>query len=60
MEELTRIGDPAAAKGRVILAQLGNGASLAAVRDSRSIDTSMGFTPTAGLVWSPTWRVPSK
>ena len=52
MEELARLGDPAAAKGRVILAHLGNGASLAAVRDSKSIDTSMGFTPTAGLVMS--------
>ena len=51
MEELRRL-DPAAAKGRVILAHLGNGASLAAVRDSKSIDTSMGFTPTAGLVMS--------
>ena len=38
--------------GRVILAHLGNGASLAAVRDGKSIDTSMGFTPTAGLVMS--------
>ena len=36
----------------MILAHLGNGASLAAVRDSRSVDTSMGFTPTAGLVMS--------
>jgi acetate kinase len=36
----------------VILAHLGNGASLAAVRDGRSMDTSMGFTPTAGLVMS--------
>jgi acetate kinase len=52
MEELARLGDPAATKGRVILAHLGNGASLAAVRDGRSIDTSMGFTPTAGLVMS--------
>jgi acetate kinase len=52
MEELTRLGDPAATKGRVILAHLGNGASLAAVRDGKSIDTSMGFTPTAGLVMS--------
>jgi acetate kinase len=52
MEELGRLGDPAAAKGRVILAHLGNGASLAAVRDSKSVDTSMGFTPTAGLVMS--------
>jgi acetate kinase len=51
MEELARL-DPAAAKGRVILAHLGNGASLAAVHRGRSIDTSMGFTPTAGLVMS--------
>ena len=52
MGELARIGDPAATKGRVILAHLGNGASLAAVRDGKSIDTSMGFTPAAGLVMS--------
>jgi acetate kinase len=50
MRELARLGDPAAAQGRVILAHLGSGASLAAVRDGRCIDTSMGFTPTAGLV----------
>jgi acetate kinase len=52
MEELARLDDPAATKGRVILAHLGNGVSLAAVRDGKSIDTSMGFTPTAGLVMS--------
>jgi acetate kinase len=52
MEELARLGDPAATKGRVILAHLGNGASLAAVRDGKSIDTSMGFTPAAGLPMS--------
>lgn len=52
LEELSRRGDPAAVKGRVILAHLGNGASLAAVRDGRGIDTSMGFTPAAGLVMS--------
>ena len=52
MEELARLGDPAATKGRVILRHLGNGASLAAVRDGKSIDTSMGFTPTSGLVMS--------
>jgi len=52
MEELARLGDRAATKGRVILAHLGNGASLAAVRDGKSMDTSMGFTPTAGLVMS--------
>ena len=50
MEELARLGDPAATHGRVILAHLGNGASLAAVRDGQSIDTSMGFTPASGLV----------
>ncbi len=49
MEELGRL-DPAAVHGRVILAHLGSGASLAAVRHGQSIDTSMGFTPTAGLV----------
>jgi acetate kinase len=52
MEELARLGDPAASKGRVILAHLGNGASMAAVRDGKSMDTSMCFTPTAGLVMS--------
>ena len=52
MEELAHLGDPAATTGRVILAHLGNGASLAAVRAGKSIDTSMGFTPTAGLVMS--------
>ena len=52
MEELVRLGDPAALKGRVILAHLGNGASMAAVRDGRSLDTSMGFTPAAGLMMS--------
>lgn len=51
MEELARI-DPASSQGRVILAHLGNGVSVAAVRDGKSIDTSMGFTPTAGLVMS--------
>jgi acetate kinase len=52
MRELKRLGDPAAERGRVILAHLGSGASMAAVRDGRCIDTSMGFTPAAGLVMS--------
>jgi acetate kinase len=52
VEELTRLGDPAATSGRVILAHLGNGASMAALRDGESIDTSMSFTPTSGLVMS--------
>jgi acetate kinase len=37
-------------RGRVIIAHLGNGASLAAVRDGRSVDTTMGFTPTGGFM----------
>ena len=49
MEELGRV-TPAAAKDRIILAHLGSGASLAAVHGGRSIDTSMGFTPAAGLM----------
>jgi acetate kinase len=36
--------------GRAVLAHLGNGASMAAVRDGISVDTTMGFTPTGGLV----------
>jgi acetate kinase len=50
MRELRRIGGATAANGRVILAHLGNGASLAAVLGGRSMDTTMAFTPTAGLV----------
>jgi acetate kinase len=50
MEELARIAGVAAADGRVIIAHLGSGASVTAVRHGRSVDTSMGFTPAAGLV----------
>ena len=52
MEELARLGDQAATNGKVILGHLGNGASLAAVRNGKSIDTSMSFTPTAGVPMS--------
>jgi acetate kinase len=52
MEELERIAGPEAARGKVILAHLGNGASLAAVREGVSIDTTMGFTPASGLPMS--------
>ena len=38
-----------AARGRVILAHLGSGASLTAVRDGRSVDTTMAFTPNSGV-----------
>jgi acetate kinase len=50
MEELARVAGPEAARGRVILAHLGSGASLAAVRDGRCLETTMGPTPTSGLV----------
>ncbi len=49
MDELSRRAGAAAAQGRVVLAHLGNGASLAAVRAGKSIDTSMSFTPAAGV-----------
>lgn len=49
MEELERTAGAKAAAGRVILAHLGHGASLAAVRDGKSIDTTMAFTPASGL-----------
>ncbi len=40
---------PAAAAGRVIVAHLGNGASMCAMRDGRSVDSTMGFTAVDGL-----------
>jgi acetate kinase len=50
LEELARIAGTQVAQGRVILAHLGNGASLAAVRNGQSVDTSMGFTPASGIM----------
>ena len=52
MQELARVAGVEAAQGRVILCHLGNGSSLAAVRSGKSIDTSMGFTPAAGVPMS--------
>ena len=52
VQELEKIAGPKVSSGRVILAHLGNGASTTAVRDGKSMDTSMGFTPAAGLVMS--------
>ena len=49
LDELERQAGAAAARGRLVLAHLGNGASLAAVHNGQSIDTSMGFTPAAGV-----------
>ena len=52
MGELARLSGTEAAQGKVILAHLGNGASLAAVNQGKPVDTSMGFTPTAGVPMS--------
>jgi acetate kinase len=52
MEELGRQAGEAAANGRVILAHLGNGASMAAVLGGKSLDTTMAATPASGLVMS--------
>ena len=52
MEELARVASREAAQGRIILAHLGSGASMAAVRDGHPVDTSMAFTPTAGFPMS--------
>jgi acetate kinase len=52
LAELERLAGSDAARGRVVMAHLGNGASLAAVHDRRCVDTSMGLTPSGGLVMS--------
>ena len=52
LEELSHVAGVKASQSRVILAHLGNGASLAAVLGGKSIDTSMGFTPSSGLPMS--------
>jgi acetate kinase len=50
--ELERVAGAEASRGRVILAHLGNGSSLAAVRQGKSVDTTMAFTPAAGVPMS--------
>jgi acetate kinase len=52
MQELERLGDTAAQSGRVILAHLGSGASMSAVSKGKPLDTSMGFSPSSGLMMS--------
>lgn len=47
-----RATDRAAAEGRVIIAHLGNGASMVAVARGVGVETTMGFSPTGGLVMS--------
>lgn len=52
LSQLRRETGPETADGRVIIAHLGNGASMGAFRNGRSVDTTMGFTPAGGLVMS--------
>lgn len=52
LEELTRLAGSRVAQGRLVLAHLGNGASMAAVQGGKCQDTSMAFTPAAGLPMS--------
>ena len=52
MEELESLAGTEIAQGKIILAHLGSGASLAAVKDGKSMDTSMGFTPASGIPMS--------
>ena len=47
--------DPALAAGRVVIAHLGNGSSLTAVRDGRSQATTMGFSPLEGVPMGTRW-----
>ena len=49
LQELRAL-DAELARGRVVIAHLGNGASMVAVRNANSVDTTMGLTPLEGLV----------
>ena len=50
LQELEKEADIQAAKGRLIIAHLGGGASMTAVYAGQSVDTTMGLTPLGGLV----------
>jgi acetate kinase len=50
INELARMASLKVAHGRVIIAHLGSGASMTAIRGGKSVDTTMGFTPTGGLM----------
>jgi acetate kinase len=52
VRELARVAGEDLARRRVVLAHLGSGASMAAVENGRSLDTTMGLTPLGGLVMS--------
>lgn len=50
MREFARIAGPQTAAGKVVIAHLGGGASVTAVENGRSRDTSMGLTPAGGIM----------
>jgi len=52
LETFRKEAGEVAANGRVILAHLGSGASLCAVKSGQAIDTTMSFTPTSGIPMS--------
>jgi len=52
LSELRKKEGREATDGRVIIAHLGNGASMGAFRHGKSVDTTMGFTPAGGLAMS--------
>lgn len=52
VEELRRVEGDAAANGKVIIAHLGSGASLAALQNGASIETTMSMTPASGIPMS--------
>ena len=49
-ESIVRALGPTGVRGRMIVAHLGSGASLAAIRDGKPVDTTMGFSPLGGLM----------
>lgn len=51
-QELIKVAGASAPSGKIIIAHLGNGASMAAIKGGRSLDTTMGLTPAGGLVMS--------
>ncbi|MDD5773928.1 MAG: acetate/propionate family kinase [bacterium] len=50
MSELKNMTGEKTANSRVVIAHLGNGSSMSAVKNSRCVETTMGFTPTGGLM----------
>jgi acetate kinase len=52
LSELSNVAGVEVSEGRVIIAHLGNGASMVAIKGGKSMDTTMGFSPAGGLVMS--------